>query len=86
MTTPRPIEAMPKPGFDQKGWRYEYHWRNGEYHLELTDPDDRHYWVGDRFPTMAAAYAWVKAFIRDQVPFTHIPDVLESCPRPDDTP
>jgi hypothetical protein len=86
MTTPRPIEAMPKPGFDPKGWLYQYHWQDGAYRLELTAPDQQRYQVRDRFPTMAAAYAWIKAFIADQVPFTTLPDSLQSCPRPDDNP
>jgi hypothetical protein len=74
---PRPIEAMPKPGFDQKGWSYQYRWIEGAYRLELTAPEGQRYWVRDRFPTMAIAFAWVKAFIAEQVPFIALPENLE---------
>jgi YD repeat-containing protein len=82
MTKPRPIEAMPKPGFDQKGWSYRYQWVEEEYRVELTDPQGQRYWVRDRFPTMAAAFAWIKKFVAEEIPFAELPGSIERAPSP----
>jgi hypothetical protein len=78
MPKDRPIEAIPKPGFNQKGWTYDYTWTGSDYYLELWAADGKHYKSSDRFETMADAYEWVKQFIADKVPFKTLPEGIES--------
>ncbi|MCU0569678.1 MAG: hypothetical protein MUF49_24285 [Oculatellaceae cyanobacterium Prado106] len=70
---PRPIEAMPKPGFDQKGWLYAYDWTGLDYRVLLTDPRGDRYEAIAHFPTMTTAHSWLQHFLQTQVPFSSLP-------------
>ena len=76
MPKDRPIEVMPKPGFNQKGWTYQYTWTGSNYRVDLWTPDGKHYRSTDSFESMAAAYEWVKQFITSNVPFMTLPEAI----------